>query len=129
MPRSPAPEWRKRKEPITDEYVMASIQHAGGLGSHDPSTGHYGELIVSGLTSRDEATEYRRSLHRCALWLKRNRGYDIGMSTDRPQKMSDGTYRIVFRVTDKTLARQYVMERYGPDRTKWPYDPRRRNAS
>lgn len=129
MPRAPAPPWRQRKEPITDDWVMASVTRAGGIGSHHPQTGKYAELVISGLADRAEAEEYRRSLHRCAQWLLRNRGAHIGMSTDPPERAPDGTYRVRFRATDKTFSRQYVLQRYGTDRSKWPYDPRRRAAT
>lgn len=129
MPRAPAPAWRQRREPITDEYVLTSVERSGGMGKHHPETGKYAELVISGLADRAEADEYRRSLHRCALWLLRNRGYDIGMSTDTPERAVDGTYLIRFRATDKTHSRNYVLQRYGNDRSKWPYDPRRRAAS
>jgi hypothetical protein len=124
VPRSAAPQWRQRKQPVLDDYVMASIEQAGGQGHHNPETGHYAELIIRGLTSREEAGEYVRGLNRAALWLHRNRGAEIGMSA-KAEKAADG-YRVRFKAIDKTTARAHVLAKYGPDRTKWPYDPRRR---
>lgn len=126
MPRSAAPQWRQRKEPVLDHYVLASVDQAGGLGKHHPETGHYAELVIRGLTSREEAQEYVRALNRAALWLHRNRGAEVGMSA----KIERGTggYQIRFRAIDKTIARAHVMQKYGTDRSKWPYDPRRRNT-
>ena len=126
MPRSPAPEWRKRKEPICDDYVRASVEQAGGVGRHHPETGHYAELVITGLTTRDEAAEYVRGLNRAALWLHRNRGLEVGMSA-KAERTATG-FQVRFKAIDKTLARQHVLRKYGSDRSKWPYDPRRRIA-
>jgi hypothetical protein len=126
MPRGPAPGWRKRKDPVTDDYILASVNQAGGPGKHDPATGHYGELLIEDLASKEEAIEYRNSLFRCALWLHRNGVAEISMSAkiERAGKQ----YRIRFAAVDKTWARQHVLSKYGPDRSKWPYDPRRRGG-
>lgn len=125
MPRGPAPAWRARKPPVLDDYVLASVTQAGGLGRHHPETGHYAELVIRGL-SKEDAAEYRRALYRCAHYLSRNGLAPVGMSAGPPQR--DGSqWKITFRAVDKTLARKHVLERYGPDRSKWPYDPRRRN--
>lgn len=129
MPRAAAPPWRQRMEPITDDWILASVQRAGGMGRHHPETGKYAELVITGLDSREQAAEYRRSLHRCALWLLRNRGYDIGMSSDPPARQPDGSWAVAFRATDKTFSRNYVLQRYGSDRSRWPYDPRRRGQA
>lgn len=126
MPRGPSPQWRRRKEPVVDHWVLASVEQAGGIGRHHPKTGHYGELIIDGLTSRAEAAEWKRALFRCAHYLNRTGQASVGMSADIER---DGRgYRIRFRAVDKTLARQHVMAKYGSDRSKWPYDPRRRET-
>ena len=42
----------------------------------------------------------------------------------------DGSgYKITFAAVDKTLAKAHVLAKYGSDRTKWPYDPRRKGAA
>ena len=126
MPRGPAPGWRTRKEPVLDSHVMASVEQAGGLGKHHPETGHYAELIIKGLTSKEEAQEWSRSLYRAAHYLNRNNIAPVSMSA-KIERDGDG-YRIRFKAVDKTLARKHVMEKYGADRSKWPYDPRRRGS-
>jgi hypothetical protein len=127
MPRGPAPGWRARKEPVLDAWILASVEQAGGLGRHHPDTGHYATLIIRGLASRDEAAEWSRALYRCAHYLNRTGQVPVSMSAKVER---DGTkYKITFRAVDKTLARKHVLERYGPDRSKWPYDPRRRGGS
>jgi hypothetical protein len=123
MPRGPAPAWTQRKEPVVDEYVMASVTAAGGLGRYHPETGHYAELIVRGLNTREEAAEWKRALFRCAHFLNRH-GTPVSMSA-QIERAGDG-YQIRFAAVDKTKAREHVMARYGTNRTKWPYDPRRR---
>jgi hypothetical protein len=126
MPRGPAPGWRARKEPILDAWILASVEKAGGLGNHHPDTGHYSTLIIRGLTSRDEADEWNRALYRCAHYLNRTGQYPVSMSAKTER--DGGKWKITFRAVDKTLARKHVLERYGPDRSKWPYDPRRRGG-
>ena len=81
MPRGPAPAWRVRKEPISDNYLLAAIAQAGGPGKHDATTGLYATLVVRGFKDRDEAKAWDLSLYRCALWLTRNRNADISVST------------------------------------------------
>jgi hypothetical protein len=127
VPRGPAPGWRKRKDPVLDSHVMASVERAGGAGKHDPATGHYAELVIRGLASREEASEWSRALHRSAHYLSRNGICDISMSAKITR---DGRgYKIVFKAIDKTWARNYVLTTYGADRSKWPYDPRRRGGN
>jgi len=128
MPRGPAPAYRARKEPLADDFLLAVITQAGGTGHHDPATGLYGTLVLRGLKDRDEAKEWDRSLYRCALWLSRNRGADISVST----KIAGGNgkgYTVTFSVYNKTHARAHIMGKHGTDRSKWPYDPRRRGGT
>jgi len=110
-----------------DDWVMASITHAGGLGKHHPETGHYGELVITDISDRDQAAEYVRALNRAALFLCRKQIADVGMSA-KVEKAGAG-FQIRFKAIDKTLARKHVLDRYGPDRSKWPYDPRRRGTN
>lgn len=127
MPRGPVPEWRRRKEPILDSWIHASVQQAGGVGKHHPETGHYAPLIIRGLDTREEAEEYRKALYRCAHHLNRHGILPVSMSA---QIQRNGTgYQIEFRAVDKTLARAFVLRKYGTDRSKWPYDPRARGAA
>jgi hypothetical protein len=127
MPRGPVPSWTFRREPVTDAYVLASVKQAGGIGHHDPATGHYAEMVIRGLGSMDEAAEWKNSLYRCAHYLNRKGIAPVSMSQAKIER--DGTgFLIRFRAGDKTYARQKVLSKYGPDRSKWPYDPRQRGA-
>lgn len=127
MARGPAPAWRARKEPVSDDYLLAVINSAGGPGKHDATTGLYGTLVLRGLESRDEAKEWDLSLYRCALWLTRNRNADISVTTKIAHDLNG--YSLTFSVYNKTHGRAHVMNKHGADRTKWPYDPRRRGAA
>lgn len=124
MPRGPAPQWRARKPPVVDDYIMASVNAAGGIGQHHPETGHYGTLVIRGLADRDEAEEWKRALFRCAHYLNRHKLAAVSMSATI--KRDGGKYLIQYSAVDKTIARAHVMAKYGTDRSKWPYDPRRR---
>lgn len=127
MARGPAPGWRARKPPVSDDYLLAVITRAGGARQHDPVTGLYGTLIIRGLKDRDEAREWDLSLYRCALWLTRNRQADISVTTKIEH---DGAgYKLTFSVFNKTHGRAHVLNKHGTDRTAWPYDPRRRGGN
>lgn len=132
MPRGPAPGWKRRMEPVVDDWIIASVNAAGGIGKHDPLTGHYGDLHIKGLASRDEAMEWRRALFRCAHYMHRTGQAPVSMSARIIKHAGKCTeqncaFHIEFRAVDKTTAKAHVLARYGPDRSKWPYDPRRRN--
>jgi hypothetical protein len=111
---------------VVDDWIMAAVTQAGGLGQHHPETGHYQTLIIKGLDSREEADEWRKALFRCAHWMHRNGVAPLSV-TIKIVPLKGGTYQIRFSVYDKTMARKYILEKHGTDRTKWPYDPRRRN--
>jgi hypothetical protein len=34
-------------------------------------------------------------------------------------------YAVDFRAVDKTMARKFIIDTYGPDPSKWPYIPRK----
>jgi len=128
MPRGPAPQWTLRKPPISDDFILASIDQAGGIGNYDPATGHYAELVIRGLASKEEAAEWKSSLWRCAHYLSRKGIAPVSMVSAKIEP--DGSaYRIRFRAGDKIYARKRVIDKYGPDRSKWPYDPRRKGAA
>ena len=91
-----------------------------------PETGHYGELVIV-CDDVTEAREHSQALYRSARFLHKWRIADIGVSVDRPRKRN-GKWILTFRAVDKTLARNHVMQKYGTDRSKWPYDPRRKGA-
>lgn len=127
MPRGPGPAWRTRKPPVLDHWLMASVERAGGIGRHHPETGHYAELVIA-CADVTEARQYSQALYRCARYLSKWQLADVGVSVDKPKRRPDGKVAVRFRAVDKTLARQHVMQKYGTDRSKWPYDPRRKGG-
>lgn len=126
MPRSASPEWRRRKEPVLDDYIRASIRLANG--KCDPETGHYSTLVISGIGSREDAKEVKRALHRSALWLHRNTDLNCSMSATIKKNL-DGTFGVEFRAINKDHAHAYMVRQYGEDPTKWPYSPWRRHSN
>jgi hypothetical protein len=120
MPRGAAPEWRRRKEPLTDHLIKASVDAVNGI--PDGETGRYGTLTYTGMDSKERAQEIRKSLFRCAKYL------GFSMHAKPPAKQADGTYSIELTAISKKHAQAFVARTYGPDRSKWPYDPRRKNS-
>jgi hypothetical protein len=122
MPRGPAPGWRARKQPVLDQHILAAVTAAGGVGKH--RDGHYGQLVIDGFTSQDEAKEWSRALYRSAAWMHRNGVAPVSVSVRLER---DGTgHRLVFDVFDKTHARGHILDKHGADRSRWPYDARRK---
>jgi hypothetical protein len=119
MPRAGAPLWKRRLEPILDAHLQASVSQAGGV--HD-SGGHYATILYTGCDTRDRAKEIVRALHRS--------GYHLGLSVAAAVKPAvDGTFNVEYHAIDKAHARAYVLAKYGPDRSKWAYDPRARGSA
>lgn len=117
MPRGAAPQWKRRLEPILDDHLRASIARANGIAS--PDNGHYAKVVYAGCESKERAQEISKALYRAARYV------GVSVKTEIV-KAGDGTYQVHFYAIDKTHARKYMLERYGTDRTKWPYDPRRK---
>jgi hypothetical protein len=114
MPRGPSRQWRARKLPFTHEHIQASMQ--GGRNEH----GHYATLVYTGCETRERAEEIKRSLYRC--------GKQLGVSVHAEvEPAAAGGFQVRFKAIDKAAARAYVLQRYGNDRTRWPYNPRRQN--
>lgn len=125
MPRSQAPLWRQRKEPILDHLVKASIEQAGG--TFDPVSGHYAKLVYRGIEDRERAAEIERALRRSAYYMHKHGIADVSAAT---RIVRDGeTWAVEFHAVNKMHARAYVLKKYGPDRTKWPYSPRRGDSN
>lgn len=116
MPRGGAPPYKRRLEPILDDYLYASVTQADGV--HDPETGHYATLVYSGCESKERAVEISKALYRS--------GVHLGLSVKATVKRRGDVWDVEYRAIDKAHARRHVLEKYGPDRSKWPYDPRRK---
>jgi hypothetical protein len=118
MPRGPAPQWRTRKEPILDAHIRASVDQVKGV--HD-ELGHYGLLVYAGCETRERAKEIVQALHRSGRHL----GFSVSAKV---VKAEDGTHQVHFKAIDKTMAKKYMLEKYGTDVSRWPYNPRRRGT-
>jgi glutathionyl-hydroquinone reductase len=118
IPRSPAPQWRKRKEPVLDAHLQASLDQAHG--TYDEN-GHYALLVYAGCPTRERAKEIVQALHRSANHL------GVSVST-KTIKAEDGSFQIHFKAIDKIFAKRYVLQKYGNDVSKWPYNPRNKGG-
>jgi len=116
VPRGPAPQWKRRKEPILDDYLKASVDQVNG--AHD-ERGWYGLLVYAGCENYERAKEIKRALYRSGL----HTGYSVWAEI---VKAGDGTWQVHFRAISKKHARAYVVNKHGTDRSQWPYDPRRK---
>lgn len=118
MPRSPAPQWRRRKEPILDHLWHASIDNAGGTPDEN---GHYAELVYAGCDTKERAKEIKQALFRARKYLPFSGRAWIVKNGD--------TFDVHFHAITEAAAKKYMLEHYGPDRTKWPYSPFRKDAN
>lgn len=107
----------QRKDCRFDHLVVAAV--AKGYGT---------ELRYQGIGTYERADEIRRGIYRCA----RHRGITAEAGHSREATTGEmgiwktgSEWEVRYRVWDKKTARKRHLERYGPDRTKWPYDPRR----
>jgi hypothetical protein len=115
--KGPPPSW-SRRDCRFDNLVVAAI----GKG--------YGHVLrLTGIESLERAHDVRRGIYRCA----KHRGVtaDAGpgshlVSGDEMGVHATGkTFELRFRVWSKRDARKRHLQRYGADRSAWPYDPRR----
>jgi hypothetical protein len=121
MPRGPSPGWTRRKEPILDDHLHASIAQANGV--HDEN-GHYAEILYTGCATRDRAKEIRQALFRSASYINRKGILPKQISVSaNVEKAADGTWTVRYQAHDKTHAMAYMIEHYGPDASKFPYRP------
>lgn len=120
MPRAPAPMWRARKQPVADNHVLASITQAGGHGNCDPATGFYAWVILR-MDPGDDIDEWHRALRRAAVYLHSNGIADVGIHIEKGKDVR-GKY-LKYVAINKTHTYKYMLEHYGHDKHKWPYQP------
>lgn len=116
MARGGPPGWTRR-DCSFDHLVVAAMQSGYGT-----------EMVYKGIASWERADELRRGIYRCAS--HRGISAEAGPSrlTDPPAmgiSKTGRTYTLRYRVWTKRAARRSHLDRYGADRTAWPYDPRR----
>jgi hypothetical protein len=119
MPRGPAPSWSRRKEPVLDRELQASLDHAGG--EHHPDTGWYATLHYTGCPTYDRAKEIKQALHRSANHLK------VSVTT-RIFQAADKTWTVEFTAINKAHGRAYIATQSGGDPSRLAYNPYKRNA-
>lgn len=128
MPRGAAPQWRARKQPVADAHVLASVQQAGG--QYDPATGFYTWITVR-FGPNEDPQEWHQALRRAARYLHANGIANIGIHIEPKRgtkRDAKGRY-IRYVAVNKAHTYQYMLTKYGSDRSKWPYDPRRRGGT
>lgn len=106
MARGPERPWRAQRGPLLDGHVLASVQH--------------GELVETGdqALTEETALEIKRALFRAA----RRQGLSVTATVETDP--ATGRFQVRFRSFTKAQARAYMIAKYGPDRTAWPYNPR-----
>lgn len=117
MAAGPQRPWRAQKEPLLDGHIQASISRG-----KDPVTLHFAELVEDELhpgqaMTAEHAAEFKQALYRAA----RRQGVALVTTIER---RPDGSHQVRFKAVDKSAARAYMIAKYGPDRTQWPYNPR-----
>jgi hypothetical protein len=120
MPKAPPPAWTSRD--CRFDYLVAAAAGAGAGA----------EVTMRGIETADRAADIRRGVYRCAghrsisAWVKWQHSGEWTSKTTMwpPDKQPDGTYTLVYAVIGKRAARKRHLAVYGPDRAKWPYNPR-----
>jgi hypothetical protein len=95
-------------------YVQASVNHA----PMNPETGHYAELIITGIETRERAWTCSQGLFNAAKHQK--------VSMTARIEHTGKEFRVRFHAINKSVGRAYIVNKYGTDRSAWPYDPRRK---
>jgi hypothetical protein len=99
--------------------VILGIEAAHPPGAHDFERRHYALLVYAGCKNPERAAEIKRALFRSAR--------RIGVSLSQCDIHKNGrVWDVHFRAACKECSRQYTVQRYGPDRAAWPYNPRRK---
>jgi hypothetical protein len=114
MPKGPAPEWKRRLEPILDHEVQASIDQSNG--QHDPDTGWYATLHHTGCDTYKRAQEIKRALYRSARHLK------VSLRTDIIRG-ANGTWTVEFTAVNKAHGKAYIAQQSGGDPSRLAYNP------
>lgn len=118
MPKGSPPRWNRR-DCSFDHLVQAAVDAGWGQ-----------VMVYRGIETIERAQSIRRGVYRCARHREITAdagtvalaGDDESMGLRREK---DGTYTLKYRVWTKSQARKAHLARFGPDRSAWPYDPRR----
>lgn len=109
MPRGPSPNWKNVAAHTQQAlpFVRAALQY-----------GHDVELQITEV-AEGEAMDLRRGLFNAAKL------YNVSLHCNAARQ-TDGTFTLTYAVHSKTDGRAHVLAKHGGDRTRWPYDPRRK---
>jgi hypothetical protein len=117
MPKGAPPAYSQR-DCRFDPLVVAGL--AQGFGK---------VLVYGGIETEERAHEIRKGVYRCAKHreVTADAGRSVLASGDDMgvHRQPDGTFVLKFRLWSKRDARKRHIERYGTDRSRWPYNPRR----
>jgi hypothetical protein len=118
MAKGPPPNW-KRRDCRFDHLVAAALIKGYGV-----------VLKYTGIETYDRAEEIRRGIYRCAkhrqITADAGPGGRLVTGADEMGVRKKGReYEVWYRVHNKRSGRKAHLERYGADRSAWPYDPRR----
>ena len=118
MAKGPPPPWNRR-DCTFDHLVAAAVAKGSGR-----------VMVYSGIADIGRAHAIRRGIYRCAK--HRGLSADAGPSgrlvsgDDMGVRKTGSEYELRYRVWSKGSGRKRVLEKYGPNRGGWPYDPRRK---
>lgn len=120
MGKGPPPGW-SRRDCRFDHLVTAAMERGFGI-----------TLVYSGIDDEQRAHDIRRGIYRCS----KHRGVSADAGPARVisgaddemgvRRNRDGTFTLRYRIWKKSDARKRHLQRHGPDRAAWPYNPRRR---
>jgi hypothetical protein len=116
MPKSPPPGLTQR-DCRFDHLVLAALAKGYGV-----------VLVYSGITTLERGHEVRRGVYRCARHREVSADAGPARLVDGDEmglRAAGGEFELRFRLWSKRAGRRRVLDRHGPDRTRWPYDPRR----
>jgi hypothetical protein len=117
VPKGPPPSW-SRRDCSMDHLVAAAIAQGPGE-----------VLRYTGIETAERAHEIRRGIYRCAKHRRVSASAGPSGRTVGEGEMgvhrARGGYELWFTVNTKRSARKAHLARYGPDRSAWPYDPKR----
>lgn len=111
MARGPAPAWNQTAEHTNQMLPFVSKLLEAGYELE-------AELTAD---SRDQALLWKRGLFNAAKRLK--------VSVHVNLEPAGHKWRVLFTLHEKRNARAYMVEKYGTDRSAYPYDPRRKGVS
>jgi hypothetical protein len=109
MPRGPSPHWKN---------VAAHTQQALAFVRAAIQIGYDKELELTEVAEA-EVMDMRRGLFNAA----KLHGVSLHCNAARQK---DGTFTLRYAVHSKQDGRAYVLNKHGDDRSRWPYNPRRK---